>query len=114
MTEKEDRQLKHVCIIRHNYYPEEAHVRKDAETLTAHGYDADVICLKGENEESYENVHEVNVFHPHVHILVSDGSFHENGIFSVSLTVDTKAIEQIFRHKVFKMILSKGRLRKTG
>lgn len=40
-------------------------------------------------------------FHPHLHILVSDGSFHENGMFSVSPTVKTKTLEQIFRHKVF-------------
>ena len=46
-------------------------------------------------------------FHPHLHILVSDGFFHENGMFSVSPTVDTKTLEQIFRHKVFKMLLFK-------
>jgi len=46
-------------------------------------------------------------FHPHLHILVSDGCFHENGFFSVSPTVDTKAVEQIFRHK---MLLAKGKI----
>ena len=49
-------------------------------------------------------------FHPHLHILVSDGCFHENGLFSVSPTVDTKAVEQIFRHKVLKMLLAKGKI----
>ncbi|MBL7218168.1 MAG: transposase zinc-binding domain-containing protein [Desulfobacteraceae bacterium] len=49
-------------------------------------------------------------FHPHLHILVSDGCFHENGMFSVSPTVDTKALEQIFRHKVLKMLLAKGKI----
>ena len=42
-------------------------------------------------------------FHPHLHILVSDppeADFHENDMFSVSQTVDTKTLEQIFRHKV--------------
>ena len=39
-------------------------------------------------------------FHPHLHILVTDGCFHENGMFSASSTVDTKVLEQIFRHKV--------------
>jgi hypothetical protein len=28
-------------------------------------------------------------FHPHLHILVSDGCFHANGIFSVSPAIDT-------------------------
>ena len=49
-------------------------------------------------------------FHPHLHILVSDGCFHKNGMFSVSPAVDTKSIEKIFRHKVLKMLLSKGRI----
>ena len=31
-------------------------------------------------------------FHPHLHILVSDGCFHANGIFSVSPAIDTKAL----------------------
>ncbi|MEE9609795.1 MAG: transposase, partial [Desulfatiglandales bacterium] len=48
--------------------------------------------------------------HPHLHILVSDGCFHENDMFSVSQTVDTKTLEQIFRHKVLKMLLKKGKI----
>jgi len=44
------------------------------------------------------------------HILVSDGRFHANGIFSVSPAIDTKALEQIFRHKVLKMLLAKGKI----
>jgi hypothetical protein len=47
-------------------------------------------------------------FHPHLHILVSDGCFHKNGMFSVSPAIDAKALEQIFRHKVLKMLLTKG------
>ena len=49
-------------------------------------------------------------FHPHLHILVSDGCFHENNMFSVSPTVYTKTLEQIFRHKVLKMLLEKGKI----
>jgi len=49
-------------------------------------------------------------FHPHLHILVSDGCFHENGMFSVSHVVDTKALERIFRYKVLKMLLAKGKI----
>jgi hypothetical protein len=49
-------------------------------------------------------------FHPHLHILVSDGCFHKNGMFSVSPNVDTKSLEQIFRHKVLKMLLAKGKI----
>jgi len=49
-------------------------------------------------------------FHPHLHILVSDGCFHKSGMFSVFPAVDTNAIEQIFRYKVLKMLLSKGKI----
>jgi hypothetical protein len=52
-------------------------------------------------------------FHAHLHVLVSDppeAGFHGNGMFSVSPAVDTKAVEQIFRHKVLKMLLSKGKI----
>ena len=38
-------------------------------------------------------------FHPHLHILISGGCFHANGMFSVSPTVDTKTLEQIFPAK---------------
>ena len=31
-------------------------------------------------------------------------------MFSVSPTADTKALEQIFRHKVLKMLLAKGKI----
>lgn len=47
-------------------------------------------------------------FHPHLHILVSDGCFHENGMFSVPPLVETNSLEQTFRYKVLKMLLSKG------
>ena len=45
-----------------------------------------------------------------MHILVSDGCFHKNGIFSVSPAIDANALEQIFRHKVLKMLLAKGKI----
>jgi hypothetical protein len=41
-------------------------------------------------------------FHPHLHVLASDGCFHANGMFSVSPAIDTKALERIFRHKVLR------------
>ncbi len=41
-----------VCFIRMNYFPEEAHVRKNAEALTEAGYDVDVICLRQKGEKA--------------------------------------------------------------
>lgn len=44
-----------VCFIRMNYFPEEAHVRKNAEALTEAGYDVDIICLRQKGEKARED-----------------------------------------------------------
>jgi glycosyltransferase involved in cell wall biosynthesis len=54
--------MSRVCIVRHNYYPEEAHVRRDAETLVRHGFDVDVICLRKKGQNGRERVGAVNVY----------------------------------------------------
>jgi len=51
-----------VCIIRHDYYPRENHVRRDAETLRDAGYRVDIICSKIRNEEKFEFVNGINVY----------------------------------------------------
>jgi len=47
-------------------------------------------------------------FNPHLHVLISDGCFYGNGMFKVAPSFDTKDLEKIFRHKVFKILISKG------
>jgi glycosyltransferase involved in cell wall biosynthesis len=54
--------MKRVCIVRHNYYPQEAHVRRNAEALLSHGYEVDIICLKQKNQLCREIVHGINVY----------------------------------------------------
>jgi hypothetical protein len=49
-------------------------------------------------------------FNPHLHILCTDGCFSGNGMFRVAPRFDTKDIEEIFQHKVLKMLLSKGKI----
>jgi len=49
-------------------------------------------------------------FHPDLHVLCSDGCFHGDGVFRFSPAFDTKPLEEIFRHKVFKMLLSRGKI----
>lgn len=49
-------------------------------------------------------------YHPHLHILISDGCFHENEMFSVSPAADTRTIERLFRHEVLRMLLNKGKI----
>ena len=54
--------MKRICLVRHCYYPDDLHVRRDAETLTEHGYQVDVICLKKKVEKSQEIVRGVKVY----------------------------------------------------
>jgi len=49
-------------------------------------------------------------FNPHLHILISDGVFHANGMLTVTLIINTKALEQIFRHNVLKMLPAKYKI----
>jgi len=43
-------------------------------------------------------------------VLISDGCFHPSGILRVSPAIDTPCIEELFRHKVLKLLLSQGRI----
>jgi hypothetical protein len=47
-------------------------------------------------------------FNPHCHIIISDGTFDEQGNFPITSHYDAHALEQLFRHKVLKMLLEKG------
>jgi hypothetical protein len=50
-------------------------------------------------------------FNPHCHIILTDGCFHGNkGMFRVAPPVELKKLEAIFRYKVFKMLLKKGKI----
>jgi hypothetical protein len=58
-------------------------------------------------------IHSVGDFlgwHPHLHVLCRDGCFYGDGMFRVAALLDLKHLEEIFRHKVFKMLLSKERI----
>jgi hypothetical protein len=41
---------------------------------------------------------------------VTDGYFYGRGIFRVAPPLELKKLEAIFRHRVFKMLLAKGRI----
>ena len=51
-------------------------------------------------------------FNPHLHILCSDGCFYGEGMFRVAPRFETKPLEEIFRHRVFKMLLTKRKITK--
>ncbi|RPI72079.1 MAG: hypothetical protein EHM45_22675, partial [Desulfobacteraceae bacterium] len=48
--------------------------------------------------------------HPLLLILLTDGCFRENGMFKVAARFDPKALEEIFRLKVFRLLLTKGKI----
>ena len=43
-------------------------------------------------------------FHPHAHVLVTDGCFYGEGAFRVNPTPNAKDLEDLFRYEVFKML----------
>ena len=49
-------------------------------------------------------------FNPHLHVLCSDGCFYGDGMFRVAPRFHTKDLEEIFRYKVFKMLLAKEKI----
>ena len=55
------KETRRVAIIRHTYYPQDQHVRKDAEALSGEGWAVDVICLRAKGQKSQETVNGVTV-----------------------------------------------------
>ncbi len=49
-------------------------------------------------------------YNPHLHVLISDGCFHKSEMLTVAPAIDTHALEQLFRHKILKLLLSQGRI----
>jgi hypothetical protein len=49
-------------------------------------------------------------YNSHLHVLISDGCFHESGLLTVAPAINTHALEQLFRHKLLKLLLSEGRI----
>lgn len=47
-------------------------------------------------------------FHPHLHVLVANGVFAADGSFILAPDFHAGQIQEIFRHKVLKMLLTKG------
>jgi hypothetical protein len=49
-------------------------------------------------------------WHPHLHVLCTDGCFYGHGMFRVAPLFEIKHLEEIFRHKVFKILLKKEKI----
>ena len=52
-------------------------------------------------------------FNPHLHIIATDGCFYGDGSFMVCPTPDGKALEELFRYEVFKMLKAEGKITDT-
>jgi len=49
-------------------------------------------------------------WHPHLHVLATDGLFSDTGTFYVMKDVDLKPLEELFRAQVFKMLKKEGKI----
>ncbi|NQU65190.1 MAG: transposase, partial [SAR324 cluster bacterium] len=49
-------------------------------------------------------------WHPHLHVLTTDGLFSDTGTFYVMKDVDLKPLEELFRAQVFKMLKKEGKI----
>ena len=49
-------------------------------------------------------------FHPHLHILSTDGCFYDDDAFMVCPPPNTGDLEELFRHEVFKMLKAEGKI----
>ncbi len=53
---------KKVCLVRHGHYPQDNHLKRDAEALLAHGWEVDVVCLRKMGEKAREVIKGVQVY----------------------------------------------------
>jgi hypothetical protein len=49
-------------------------------------------------------------FHPHLHVLATDGCLYNDTAFTVCPQPDTGALEKLFRYEVFKILKSEGKI----
>jgi hypothetical protein len=49
-------------------------------------------------------------FHPHLHVLATDGCFYNDAAFMVCPPPDTVELEKLFRYEVFKMLKAEGKI----
>ena len=56
------RKKRRVCIIRQYYFPQEAHIRRDAQALLNAGYDVDIICLRAPKESLFDRWNRARIY----------------------------------------------------
>lgn len=48
--------------------------------------------------------------HPHLHVMATDGAFTPDGVFHALPTMSLAPMAELFRHRVFKVLMKKGLL----
>jgi hypothetical protein len=49
-------------------------------------------------------------YHPHLHVVATDGAFYGQGMFQVAHRFQLKDLEALFRHRVLSMLPRKGKI----
>ncbi len=49
-------------------------------------------------------------YHPHLHVLATDGCFYNDDAFMVCPPPNTGELEELFRYEVFKMLKAEGKI----
>jgi hypothetical protein len=60
--------------------------------------------------QTYGSESDFQNFHPHLHVLATDGCFYGNGSFKACPTPQAKDLEEPFRYEVFKMLKAEGKI----
>ena len=60
--------------------------------------------------QAYGSESDFQNFHPHLHVLATDGCFYGEGSFRVNPTPNPKDLEGMFRYEVFKMLKAEGKI----
>jgi hypothetical protein len=87
--------------------------RESLKTLLEHAVPQDDACLRAQHRQAVpgaviaiQTFGDFLGFNPHSHILCTDRCFYGNGMFRVVPALKMEHL--VFRHNVFKMLLSKG------
>ena len=60
--------------------------------------------LASGSESDFQN------FHPHLHVLATDGCFYNDAAFMVCPPPNTGDLEELFRYEVFNMLKTEGKI----
>ncbi|WP_407356700.1 glycosyltransferase family 4 protein [Methanolobus sp. WCC5] len=77
--------MKNICMIAFSHLPMDVRIKREAEALSDSGYSVDIICLKGKDEQSFQDydgfsVHRIDLTYNKIGAFSYIGSY---GLFSI-------------------------------